>query len=79
MYFPAVEWVLKQRVGSGRLKGILMIIAGHYRGGSVPYEKIAQEVGYSRKTIRRHLKRLEELGFIAIDRDCVTLKMGDAS
>lgn len=79
MSLPAIDWALKQRVGTGYLKATLVAIAACYRGGTVSREQIEREACRSDRTIRRHLTLLETLGFIKVVGDDVSLKMGDAS
>ena len=71
MSFQALNWAVKQRVGSPVSKGILMALANYAdeRGTCFPsHDRLVRETELSEKSVRTHLKRLEDLRIIESER-----------
>lgn len=68
MSWQATAWAAEQRTGSIKLKGTLLIIANHHHSQQdrcvVDQILLADETEQSVRTVRSHLKQLEEMGII---------------
>ena len=72
MSFQALNWAVRQRVGTPVGKGILMALANYAdeKGTCFPsHERLARETELSDKSVRVHLKRFEDLHMVAAHRE----------
>lgn len=70
MSWELMEWARGQRLAPGP-KTVLMNLCGRADALGVCFpsqDKIAEDTGYSMRTVRRHIKALEEDGYIERER-----------